>query len=92
MQSLELHGQYLAANASVSIKVEGNTDEQGGTEYNLALGQKRAEAVAKVLKVFGARDAQVESVSFGKEKPKSQGHDVDARAQNRRVDLAYPKD
>jgi peptidoglycan-associated lipoprotein len=92
MQSLELHGKYLAANANVSIKVEGNTDEQGGAEYNLALGQKRAEAVTKVLKVFGARDAQLESVSFGKEKPRSQGHEEDARAQNRRVDLAYPKD
>lgn len=92
MQSLELHGKYLAANASVSIKVEGNTDEQGGAEYNLALGQRRADAVTKVLKVFGARDAQLESVSFGKEKPKSQGHEEFARAQNRRVDLAYPKD
>jgi peptidoglycan-associated lipoprotein len=71
---------------------EGNTDEQGGAEYNLALGQKRAEAVTKVLKNFGARDAQVEAASFGKEKPKAQGHDEGARAQNRRVDLAYPKD
>lgn len=87
---LELHGKYLAANAGVHIRVEGNTDEQGGTEYNLALGQKRAEAVVRALKVYGARDAQLEAVSFGKEKPKAMGHDDAARAQNRRGDLAYP--
>jgi peptidoglycan-associated lipoprotein len=88
---LELHGKYLAANAGVSIKVEGNTDEMGGTEYNLALGQKRAEAVVRALKVYGARDAQLEAISFGKEKPQSTGHDEAAHAQNRRGDLAYPQ-
>ena len=88
---LEMHGKYLAAHANIRIKVEGNTDAQGGTEYNLALGQKRAEAVVRALKVFGAKDAQLEAVSFGKEKPKSTGHDEAALAQNRRADLAYPQ-
>jgi peptidoglycan-associated lipoprotein len=88
---LEMHGKYLAAHRDISIRVEGNTDEQGGTEYNLALGQKRAEAVVRALKVYGAKDTQLEAVSFGKEKPKSTGHDDAARAQNRRGDLAYPQ-
>ena len=87
---LEVHGKYLAAHPTVSIKVEGNTDEKGGAEYNLALGQKRAQAVTKVLKVFGVSDAQMEAISFGKEKPKATGHDDGARAQNRRADLDYP--
>lgn len=88
---LELHGKYLASNPSVAIKVEGNTDERGGAEYNLALGQKRAEAVVRVLKVFGVKPSQVEAVSWGKEKPKSVGHDEASWAENRRVDLVYPK-
>lgn len=88
---LELHGKYLAANPQIMIKVQGNTDEKGGTEYNLALGQKRAEAVLKVLKIYGAKDSQLEAVSFGKEKPKAIGHDEAAHAQNRRADLAYPE-
>ena len=88
---LEMHGKYLAAHANVMIKVQGNTDEQGGTEYNLALGQKRAEAVTRALKVYGVKDSQLEAVSFGKEKPKATGHDEAAHAQNRRADLAYPE-
>ncbi|RFO96395.1 peptidoglycan-associated lipoprotein Pal [Rhodoferax lacus] len=87
---LEMHGKYLAAHSAVKIRVEGNADEQGGAEYNLALGQKRADAVVKVLKVFGVKDTQMEAVSFGKEKPKALGHDEQSRAQNRRVDLDYP--
>ena len=87
---LEMHGKYLAGHSGVKIKVEGNADEQGGAEYNLALGQKRADAVVKVLKVFGVKDVQMEAVSFGKEKPKALGHDEQSRAQNRRVDLDYP--
>jgi peptidoglycan-associated lipoprotein len=88
---LELHGKYLASHPNVAIKVQGNTDEQGGAEYNLALGQKRAEAVTRTLKVFGAKDSQMEAVSFGKEKPKANGHDEAAHALNRRADLAYPE-
>lgn len=87
---IELHGKYLASNAKLSIRVEGNADERGGAEYNLALGQKRAEAVVRALKFYGVKDSQVEAVSWGKEKPKNPGHDEAAWAQNRRVDLVYP--
>jgi peptidoglycan-associated lipoprotein len=87
---MELHGKYLASNPSVAIKIEGNTDEQGGAEYNLALGQKRAEAVVKSLTIYGAAKTQMEAVSFGSEKPKALAHDEAAHAQNRRADLAYP--
>lgn len=88
--TLELHGKYLASHPNVAIRVEGNTDEQGGTEYNLALGQKRAEAVTKALKLYGVKESQMDAVSFGEEKPKASGHDENAHAQNRRADLAYP--
>lgn len=88
---IEMHGKYLAAHPNVEIKIQGNTDEQGGSEYNLALGQKRAEAVQKAFKVYGVKDSQMEAVSFGKEKPKALGHDEVSRAENRRVDLAYPE-
>jgi peptidoglycan-associated lipoprotein len=82
------HGKFLSANPNVSIKVEGNTDERGGTEYNLALGQKRAQAVITALKSQGVKDSQMEAVSFGKEK--ATGSDEAARAQNRRADIVYP--
>lgn len=87
---LERHGRYLTSNPSLAIKVEGNTDERGSAEYNLALGQKRAEAVVKALKIYGVKDGQVEAVSWGKERPKATGHDEAAWSQNRRADLAYP--
>ena len=87
---VERQGKYLAANTGLNIRAEGNADERGGREYNLALGQKRAEAVARALKAYGVKDGQVEPVSFGSEKPKAAGHDEAAWAQNRRVDLAYP--
>lgn len=87
---VERQAKYLAANPSLSVRLEGNADERGGREYNLALGQKRAEAVARALKVYGVNDKQVEPVSFGSEKPFAQGHDEQAWAQNRRVDFAYP--
>jgi len=87
---LEQHGKFLAANPGVSIKVGGNADERGGAEYNLALGQKRADAVVKALKSFGVKDSQLEAVSYGKEKPKATGHDEVSYAENRRADLDYP--
>jgi peptidoglycan-associated lipoprotein len=87
---VERHGNFLASNPQVAIRIEGNTDERGGAEYNLALGQKRAEAVRQALKVFGARDAQMEAVSWGEEKPKASAHDEAAWAENRRADLQYP--
>jgi peptidoglycan-associated lipoprotein len=88
---IERHGRYLAANPRVAIKIEGHTDERGGTEYNLALGQKRAEAVLRALRIYGARDAQMEAISWGETKPKALGHDEAAWALNRRADLQYPK-
>lgn len=88
---IERHGKYLFGHPQVAIKVEGNADERGGAEYNLALGQKRANAVIKALKAFGVKEAQLEAVSWGKEKPKALDHNEAAWAQNRRVDLDYPK-
>jgi peptidoglycan-associated lipoprotein len=87
---LERQGNYLAAHPNLSIKVEGNADERGGAEYNLALGQKRANAVVRALRVFGVKDTQMEAISWGKEKPKAPGHDEAAWAENRRADLVYP--
>lgn len=87
---IERHGKYLASNPNLAIRVEGNADEQGSAEYNLALGQKRAEAVRRALEVYGAKKSQMEVVSWGEEKPKSTGHDEASWAQNRRADLAYP--
>jgi len=89
-QMLEMHGRFLAANPKVSIRVQGNADERGSSEYNLALGQKRADAVVHALKIYGVKDFQMESISFGREKPKAMGHDESAWSQNRRVDLEYP--
>lgn len=87
---LALHGKFLSSHPEVAIRLEGNTDEQGGAEYNLALGQKRADAVAKALKLLGVKDQQMEAVSYGEEKPKAPGHDEVAYKQNRRTDLVYP--
>jgi peptidoglycan-associated lipoprotein len=86
---VEAHGKYLASTKNRRIVVEGHTDERGGREYNLALGQKRAEAVKQRLMLLGATDAQIETVSFGKEKPKAVGSNEEAWAQNRRADIVY---
>lgn len=86
---VENHAKYLSANKGRKIVVQGNTDERGGSEYNLALGQKRAEAVRKSLTLLGVSESQVEAVSFGKEKPKATGHDEASWAENRRADIAY---
>lgn len=87
--AIEAHAKYLAANKSRKLAVEGNTDERGGREYNLALGQKRAEAVRRGLGLLGVTDAQVEAVSFGKEKPVANGADEASLAKNRRAELNY---
>lgn len=87
---LERHGRYLASQPSLFIKVEGNADERGGVEYNLALGQKRAQAVVRALQIYGAKASQMEAVSWGESKPRAAGHDEAAWAQNRRADLQYP--
>jgi peptidoglycan-associated lipoprotein len=87
---IEIQGRYLASHPNVSVRVEGNTDERGSSEYNLALGQRRAEAVVKALSLMGAKASQMEPVSWGKEKPHAPGHDETAWAQNRRADVVYP--
>jgi peptidoglycan-associated lipoprotein len=81
------HARFLKANPQRRVSIEGHTDERGGREYNLALGQKRAEAVARSLTLLGASESQVEAVSFGKERPAVQGSDEAAWAKNRRVEL-----
>jgi peptidoglycan-associated lipoprotein len=86
---VEAHGKYLVSHKDRKVVIQGNTDERGGSEYNLALGQKRAEAVRKSLSLLGVPDSQMEAVSFGKEKPKATGHDEAAWAENRRADIAY---
>ena len=86
---IEGHAKFLRANPSKRAALEGHTDERGGREYNLALGQKRADAVRRALALLGVPEAQSEAVSFGKEKPKATGSDESSFAQNRRVDLAY---
>ena len=86
---VEAHAQYLVANPARKIVIQGNTDERGGREYNLALGQKRAEAVRKMMSLLGVSDSQVEAVSYGEEKPKAMGSTEAVWSQNRRADLVY---
>ena len=83
------HAKYLNANRGFKVLLQGNTDERGSREYNLSLGQKRAEAVKRSLNLLGVRDDQIESVSLGEEKPKNPGHDDSAWAENRRADILY---
>ncbi len=83
------HAQYLRDNSSARVLLQGNTDERGSREYNLALGQRRADAVKYAMTLSGAREAQIESVSLGEEKPRATGHDEAAWAENRRVDIRY---
>lgn len=87
--TLSAHANYLKNNKNQKIIIQGNTDDLGTSEYNLALGQKRSEAVRKVLNLLGVSDDQMEAVSFGKEKPKAMGNDDAARAENRRADIVY---
>jgi len=86
---IEAHARFLQANPQRNVVLEGHTDERGGREYNLALGQKRAEAVRRALTLLGVADSRIEAVSFGKEKPAAPGQDEAAHAQNRRVEIRY---
>ena len=86
---IESHAKFLQANKQRKAMLEGHTDERGGREYNLALGQKRAEAVQRALTLLGVPDSQVEAVSYGKEKPAAQGADEASYAKNRRVEFKY---
>ena len=86
---IQAHARYLGDNRGNNIRIEGNCDERGSREYNLALGQRRAEAVKKVMTVLGVGDNRIETVSYGEEKPKNAGHDEAAWAENRRADIKY---
>jgi len=86
---VENHSAYLTKHKERKVLIQGNTDERGGTEYNLALGQKRAEAVRKAMVALGVSDNQLEAVSLGKEKPKATGSNEAAWAENRRADIVY---
>jgi peptidoglycan-associated lipoprotein len=86
---IETHARFLKANQQRKASLEGHTDERGGREYNLALGQKRAEAVRQAMTLLGVSDAQIEAVSYGKEKPSAMGSSETDLAKNRRVEIRY---
>jgi peptidoglycan-associated lipoprotein len=89
-QSLvETHAGFIKSDKARKVVIEGHTDERGGREYNLALGQKRAEAVRRALGLLGVADSQMEAISFGKEKPALQGNDEAAWSKNRRAEINY---
>jgi peptidoglycan-associated lipoprotein len=86
---IDAHSKYLESSRTAKVRIEGNCDERGGREYNVALGQRRAEAVLKSLRLMGIPARELEAVSFGKEKPVDTGHNETAWAKNRRADLNY---
>ena len=88
-KTLSAHASYLKANPKQKVIIQGNTDERGTAEYNLALGQRRSDAVRKSLNLMGVSDDQMEAVSFGKEKPKAEGDNEAAWAEKRRADIVY---
>lgn len=87
--ALDAHARFLNTNKARKLAIEGHTDERGGREYNLALGQKRSEAVRRALALLGVTDGQIEAVSFGKEKPAAPGSDESSWALNRRAEINY---
>jgi len=88
--TIDAHARFLTSERNRRVIVQGNTDERGSREYNLALGQKRAEAVRRSLTAMGVPDAQIEAVSLGEEKPRTAAQDEASFAENRRADLVYP--
>jgi peptidoglycan-associated lipoprotein len=88
-QMVEAHARYLAANRNARATLQGHADERGSREYNIALGQKRSDAVKRMMTLLGVQDVQIETVSFGEERPKNPGHDEAAWTENRRVDIQY---
>ncbi len=85
------HASFLAANKAKAIVLQGHADERGSPEYNIALGEQRAQSVAKLMKLQGVADSQMQIVSFGEEKPAVNGHGENAWQQNRRVEIIYPE-
>lgn len=86
---VEAHSKYLIGNKAAKVAVQGNCDERGSREYNLALGNRRADSVRKIMNVMGASDSQIEVVSFGEEKPRAACHDESCWKENRRSDIVY---
>jgi len=89
MALLEAHGDFIASNGNVNVVLNGHADERGSREYNIALGDRRAQSVRRILLFQGASTDQIESVSYGEEKPAVFGHDEEFWAKNRRVELEY---
>ncbi len=85
------HAKYLSTHPTLHVRLEGNTDERGSREYNIGLGERRAQAVRQALLLQGAADSQISTVSYGAERPVDAGHDEAAWAKNRRVDIVYLK-
>jgi len=90
LPTVEDNAKYLREQQSLKVRVEGNADERGSREYNLALGQKRAESVAKTMRLLGVPESRMESVSYGAERPRASGHDEQSWSENRRADIVYP--
>ena len=88
---MQAHAKYLSEHPDRSVRLEGNCDERGSNEYNLGLGQRRADGVTKMLIMGGARDSQIKTVSYGEEKPRCTDHNEACWKQNRRTDLNYVK-
>ncbi len=86
---VDAHGGFLLGNKAAKATLQGNCDERGSREYNLALGQRRADSVRKILVAKGVSDNQIETISFGKENPRNPGHDAAAWGENRRTDIVY---
>ncbi len=86
---VEAHARYLRENPRAKMLIQGNTDERGSREYNVGLGQRRSDGVKRMLLLLGAKEEQIESVSLGEEKPRSEGHEESAWSQNRRSDMLY---
>lgn len=87
--AIKAHAHYLAKHSKVHLRLEGNTDERGTREYNVALGERRAESVKKALELYGAKAGQITTISYGEERPAVLGHNKEAYAKNRRVELIY---
>jgi|SRR5690554_815320 len=86
---VEMHASYLASHAQQTVRVEGHADARGGSEYNLALGQRRSDAVSRMMTLLGVNSSQIETISFGKERPKATGSTEADYAENRRADIVY---
>jgi peptidoglycan-associated lipoprotein len=89
--TVSAHARYLSQNTGAAVTLEGHADERGSREYNLALGERRANAVRSLLLAEGAAGAQIQTVSYGEEKPAAAGHDESAWSQNRRVEIVYTR-